>query len=339
MDIIELFIDEEDEVSGIEAVSVVENQAIEADFVALKNQEYKLAEVDAEKRILLGPALIPNKPIYRRSGENEYYIYFSRETVRKASQLFFKRGNQNNSTLEHNLQLTGLSVVESWIVEGEQDKSRLYDMEVPLGTWMISMKVDNDEIWEDFVKEGKVKGFSIEAYFTDKLERPQDKSIKDDLQAIEEAGDEAIIDEIKALLSNEELESYADYPDGVKNNAKRGIELNEKVNNKCATQVGKVRAQQLAQGKAITVDTIQRMFSYLSRAQEFYDEGDTQACGTISYLLWGGKAGLRWAGSKLKELDLLSTVLDEEDPCQECYEMVGFKMKNGKRVPNCVPVE
>ena len=223
MDIIELFIDEEDEVSGIEAVSVVENPAIEADFVALKNQEYKLAEVDAEKRILLGPALIPNKPIYRRSGENEYYIYFSRETVRKASQLFFKRGNQNNSTLEHNLPLTGLSVVESWIVEGEQDKSRLYDMEVPLGTWMISMKVDNDEIWEDFVKEGKVKGFSIEAYFTDKLERPQDKSIKDDLQAIEEAADEAIIDEIKALLSNEELESYADYPDGVKNNAKRGI--------------------------------------------------------------------------------------------------------------------
>ena len=339
MDIIELFIDEEDEVSGIEAVSVVENPAIEADFVALKNQEYKLAEVDAEKRILLGPALIPNKPIYRRSGENEYYIYFSRETVRKASQLFFKRGNQNNSTLEHNLPLTGLSVVESWIVEGEQDKSRLYDMEVPLGTWMISMKVDNDEIWEDFVKEGKVKGFSIEAYFTDKLERPQDKSIKDDLQAIEEAADEAIIDEIKALLSNEELESYADYPDGVKNNAKRGIELNEKVNNKCATQVGKVRAQQLAQGKAITVDTIQRMFSYLSRAQEFYDEGDTQACGTISYLLWGGKAGLRWAGSKLKELDLLSTVLDEEDPCQEGYEMVGFKIKNGKRVPNCVPVE
>lgn len=339
MDIIELFIDEEDEVSGIEAVSVVENPAIEADFVALKNQEYKLAEVDAEKRILLGPALIPNKPIYRRSGENEYYIYFSRETVRKASQLFFKRGNQNNSTLEHNLPLTGLTVVESWIVEGEQDKSRLYDMEVPVGTWMISMKVDNDEIWKDFVKEGKVKGFSIEAYFTDKLERPQDKSIKDDLQAIEEAADEAIIDEIKALLSNEQLESYADYPDGVKNNAKRGIELNEKANNKCATQVGKVRAQQLAQGKAITVDTIQRMFSYLSRAQEYYDEGDTQACGTISYLLWGGKAGLRWAGSKLKELDLLSTVLDEEDPCQAGYEMVGFKMKNGKRVPNCVPKE
>ena len=107
----------------------------------------------------------------------------------------------------------------------------------------------------------------------------------------------------KRVLSRLDLESYSDYPNAVKNNAKRGIELNEKVNNKCATQVGKVRAQQLAQGEAISVDTIKRMYSYLSRAEEYYDENDTKACGTISYLLWGGKAGLRWANKKLKELD------------------------------------
>ena len=65
----------------------------------------------------------------------------------------------------------------------------------------------------------------------------------------------------------------------------------------------KVRAQQLAQGKPISAETIKRMYSYLSRAEEYYDEGDSKACGTISYLLWGGKAGLRWAGSKLKELE------------------------------------
>ena len=77
MDIIELFIDEEDEVSGIEAVSIVESPAIESDFIALKNQEFKFAEVNKEKRILMGAALIPNKPIYRKNEENEYYIYFS----------------------------------------------------------------------------------------------------------------------------------------------------------------------------------------------------------------------------------------------------------------------
>jgi len=332
MDIVELFIDEEDAI-GIEAISVVESPAIEEDFIALKNQEFKLAEVDKEKRILMGAALIPNKPIYRRNQDNEYYIYFSQATVRKASELFFINGNQNNSTLEHQVPLTGLSVVESWIVESEKDKTRHYDMEVPVGTWMVSMKVLNDEVWNDYVKTGKVKGFSIEGYFADKAERPKDKTIKDDLE--EEA--QELVEELRQMLKGEQLESYADYPDAVSNNAKRGIELNEKVNNKCATQVGKVRAQQLAKKEAITVETIKRMFSYLSRAEEYYDEGDSEACGTISYLLWGGKAGLRWAGSKLKELDLLEASLKE--PCQAGYEMIGFKIKNGRRVPNCVPIK
>ena len=332
MDIVELFIDEEDAI-GIEAISVVESPAIEEDFIALKNQEFKLAEVDKEKRILIGAALIPNKPIYRRNDDNEYYIYFSRDTVRKASELFFINGNQNNSTLEHQVPLTGLSVVESWIVESEKDKTRHYDMEVPVGTWMVSMKVLNDEVWNDYVKTGKVKGFSIEGYFADKAERPKDKTIKDDLE--EEA--QELVEELRQMLKGEQLESYADYPDAVSNNAKRGIELNKKVNNKCATQVGKVRAQQLAKKEAVTVETIKRMFSYLSRAEEYYDEGNSEACGTISYLLWGGKAGLRWAGAKLKELDLLEASLKE--PCQAGYEMIGFKIKNGKRVPNCVPIK
>ncbi len=338
MNIVELVIDENDDVSGIEAISVVESPAIEEDFIALKNQEFKLAEVDKEKRILMGAALIPNKPIYRRSGEDEYYIYFSKDTVRKASELFFIKGNQNNSTLEHNMPLTGLTAVESWIVEGEKDKTRHYGLDVPVGTWMVSMKVHNDDVWNNYVKTGKVKGFSIEGYFADKLNRPQDKSIKDELAKIEEEEARHILDQLTNLFDErEKFESYADYPDAVKNNAKRGVELNEKVNNKCATQVGKVRARQLAKGEAITVETIKRMFSYLSRAGEYYDEGDTKACGTISYLLWGGKAGLRWAGSKLKELDLLEASLKK--PCQAGYEMIGFKEKNGKRVPNCVPIK
>lgn len=335
MDIIELFIDENDDVSGIEAVSIVENPAIEEDFVALKNHEFKFAEVNKEKRILMGAALIPNKPIYRKNEDNEYYIYFSRDTVRKASELFFIKGNHNKSTLEHQMPLEGLVAVESWIVEDlEKDKSRAYDMEVPLGTWMLSMKVLNDDVWENYVKTGRVKGFSIEGYFADRLERPNEPN---NLSAWEEQEEEYLLQELKQILAGEELESFADYPDAVSNNAKRGIELNEKVNNKCATQVGKVRAQQLAQGKAVTVETVKRMFSYLSRAQEYYDEGNSEACGTISYLLWGGKAGLRWAGSKLRELDLLEA--DLKKPCQTGYEMIGFKTKNGRRVPNCVPIK
>jgi hypothetical protein len=98
-------------------------------------------------------------------------------------------------------------------------------------------------------------------------------------------------------------DSSADYPQAVSNNAKRGIELNNKVNNKCATQVGKVRAQQLANKEAVSIETIKRMYSYLSRAEVYYEKGDQQDCGYISYLLWGGKAGKRWAESKLKEIE------------------------------------
>jgi hypothetical protein len=101
------------------------------------------------------------------------------------------------------------------------------------------------------------------------------------------------------------MESFADYPEAVSNNAKRGIELNEKGGNKCATAVGKLRGQQLAQGKFLSIETIARMYSYLSRAETYYDENDTKACGTISYLLWGGLSGKQWAESKLKELGKL----------------------------------
>ena len=312
MRIVELILDEEQEI-GIEAISVVENPAIEEDFIALKSQEFKLAEVDKEKRILMGALLIPNKPIYRRNGEDEYYIYFSKDTVLKASQMYLMQGKQNNSTLEHQYQINGLSLVESWIVEDKvHDKSVKYGMDLPLGTWVGSVKVNNEQIWNEFVKTGKVKGFSIEGYFADKMERPKDQTIKDELAQIEEEEAEYLLSEIRAIIKNDKrvkggkkmvLESYSDYPSGVRNNAKRGLELNEKVNNKCATQVGKIRAQQLAQGKPISKETIKRMYSYLSRAEEYYDESDTTACGTISYLLWGGKAGLRWANSKLKELD------------------------------------
>ena len=109
-------------------------------------------------------------------------------------------------------------------------------------------------------------------------------------------------------ITDENFESYSDYPDSVSNNAKRGIELNERVDNRCATQVGKVRAQQLANKEPISVETIKRMYSYLSRAETYYDESDTEACGTISYLLWGGLAGKRWSASKLKELGLFEFV-------------------------------
>ena len=129
MKIIELILDEDQEETGVEAISIVENPAIESDFIALKDQEIKLAKVDEDKKILMGALLIPNKPIYRKGDEGDYYIYFSKDTVQKASQLYLQNGYQHNSTLEHNETLQGLTLVESWIVADEvQDKSRKYGL-------------------------------------------------------------------------------------------------------------------------------------------------------------------------------------------------------------------
>ena len=186
MRIVELVLDDNEE-SGIEAISIVESPAIESDFIALKSDEIKLAQVDSEKKILMGALLIPNKPIYRKNEGDEYYIYFSKDTVLKASQRYLTNGYQSNSTLEHSDNLQGLTLVESWIVEDEQyDKSRKYD---------------------------------------------------------------------------------------------------------------------LGQGKPISLQTIKRMYSYLSRAEAYYDPSDTKACGTISFLLWGGKSAKAWSLRKIKQLE------------------------------------
>jgi hypothetical protein len=190
MKVLELIIDEKDLKNGVNAVSVVESPAIEENFVALAKHEVELKEIDTEKRILMGAALIPNKKIYRRNKEEEFYIYFSEDTVRRAMELFFINGNQSSATFEHKEAITGMTAVESWLIEDEKmDKSQLYGFNLPKGTWMISMKVENDEVWQD-VKDGKVKGFSIEGYFADKMpDSPREEQEK-----------HAIIEQLKNLL-------------------------------------------------------------------------------------------------------------------------------------------
>jgi hypothetical protein len=162
MKIVELVLDEMQLANGIDAISIVESPAIESNFIALNSQKVEFKAVDEDKRILLGPALIPNKPIYRNQDNEEFYVYFSKATIEKASQLYLKRGNQAKATLEHQISLAGLTLVESWIkVDMEKDKSAAYGLNDPIGTWYVAMKVDNEEIWTEFVKTGKVKDFQL----------------------------------------------------------------------------------------------------------------------------------------------------------------------------------
>jgi hypothetical protein len=292
VEIIELLIDDTKLEAGINAVSVVESPAIEENFIALKKHEVELKEVDAEKRILMGAALVPNKQIYRRNKDKEFYIYFSEDTVRKASELFLMRANQNNATYEHERKmLDGMSVVESWIIEDEkQDKSAKYGFNLPKGTWMISMKVNNDEIWQK-VKDGEVKGFSIEGHFVDNYEMSLQQNEEDEIIAF-----------LKEILDTK-LETYNDYPKEASENAKIALRYAEENGwGDCGTPVGKARANQLANGENISRETISRMASFARHKENSQKElGD--GCGRLMWLAWGGDAGIEWAQRKLEQID------------------------------------
>jgi hypothetical protein len=193
MKIIELVIENDND--GIEAISLVEKPAIESNFITLaKEYEMNLSEVDSDKRILMGPALIPNKMIFRKEGDSSFNIFFSEQTVEQASQMYLKAGNQSNSTLHHKTKLSDMSLVESWIITNpEMDKSKAYGFDLPKGTWMVSMKADNDEVWQK-AKSGEIKGFSIEGYFADKLS----------LQMLPEINDEDLVEHILNILEDGE---------------------------------------------------------------------------------------------------------------------------------------
>lgn len=162
---IELKIKDEDE-DGVFAISLVESPAIEENFVALSTEKVELKVVDDERRIVVGFALVPEKRIYRRMNGKEFNIYFTKETVNQAQELFMKKLNLKNWTLEHEQKTDGISVIESWIVEDpKNDKANLYNLDPQGGEWVVMSKIDNDAVWQD-VKEGRFKGYSIEAMFS-----------------------------------------------------------------------------------------------------------------------------------------------------------------------------
>jgi hypothetical protein len=154
---------------GVHAMSLVENPAIEVDFVALsKTRKVQQAAVEeGERKMVYGAVMLPEQLIYRVDAVGrEYYCKYSKETINKIAQEYLKRNMHHNSNLEHEIPVAGCTVVESWITEGQYDKSQNFGFNFPEGTWCIGMKIDNDEVWAS-IKQGDVKGFSLEGFFTE----------------------------------------------------------------------------------------------------------------------------------------------------------------------------
>ena len=182
---------------GVFAISLVNEPATKETFIALsKQQEIKLAEVDKEQRILMGLVLQPDQLIYRNQGGEEFNIVFSSDTIKELSHNFLKSGYQLNSKLEHENPIKGVSFVETWLVENPKvDKSTNFGFEYPKGSWMATMKVDSEEVWEDYVKTGKVQGFSVDAMVDLK-----EVNLKSNIEMAEE-NKKSFIDQLKVVLA------------------------------------------------------------------------------------------------------------------------------------------
>tara|TARA_R100001460_G_scaffold5697_5_gene15559 strand:- start:911 stop:1873 length:963 start_codon:yes stop_codon:yes gene_type:complete len=180
--IVELVIEENNEMLAIDAISLVSAPAIEENFVYFGKEKHNLtfAKVDEDKRMLVSPALIPNKQIFRYNPQtdSEYYVYFSKDTVRQAAELYLKHNNHHKATYEHQDRVSGVLTTESWIKEGDMDKSKMYGFDLPNGTWFVKMRIDNDDLWNK-IKEGELKGLSIEGYFVDKMQKMSDNKPTD----------------------------------------------------------------------------------------------------------------------------------------------------------------
>lgn len=198
------------------AVSLVEDPAIESNFIALSKERIPI-KLEDEKRLLVGAALVPNKPIYRNVNGKEFYISFDEATIEKLAQDFLANDYQHNITVEHQDNVDDIVVVESWIKTSENDKSVGYGLNEPIGTWFIGMKVNNDEIWQR-IKDGYYKGFSIEAIVgldefinNNNLQLSMDKEFIDKLREIiyEAIGKTPKADEIVADVNEEVKENQS----------------------------------------------------------------------------------------------------------------------------------
>jgi hypothetical protein len=198
--VFELTIDDE-AVDGVFAVSLVSEPAIEMGWVYF-GKEVKFAAIDAEKQMLIGPLLVPNKKILRVDGEGKpYRVFFSPETIQRLSQMYLENKYTDSATLEHENKIDGVHLVESWIVESAtQDKSSLYGLNLPVGSWAGVFKIDNPTIWNEFVKTGAMTGFSIEGIFSHKLTEMSEAFMEKEIVELSDEEVKRVLNKIKHLI-------------------------------------------------------------------------------------------------------------------------------------------
>lgn len=285
--------DDDNDKSGVDYVAFVDAPAIDMKWMAFAEQRKQMFIGNEERRIVSGALMVAGMPIYRNDAMGEYYCIFDKETIFKIIQKYFRNGFTSNVNMMHDEQrkVDGVYMIESLFI----DKTRGMIApsgygELADGSWFGSFKVDNDEMWNDFIKTGVFKGFSVEGIFEHKyLVDANEQS----LQSLHE----------KLVTLRKKFESYTDYPQEASDNAKIALRYAEQYGwGDCGTPVGKIRANQLANRESISRETIARMAAF-ERHRQYSQKELGDGCGRLMWLSWGGDAGVEWASRKLKEID------------------------------------
>lgn len=295
--IYQISIDDYDE-AGIDLISFVSNPAILVKGVTLADNkpilQFKLSE---EQMIVAGAVLIPDLKIYRYDEEiGEYYVTFSKETIKKMVERFNQNPKKDMFNIEHTEKIAPAFMLGSWIIESEEyDKSKMYGFDnLPVGTFFAEVKITDKDFWEKEIKKEGRYGFSIEGLLGLKMSELLKKTdiSKEEIEMFEED-----------IISEEEFESYTDYPEAASENAQRALNYAEENGwGSCGTPVGKIRANQLANKEPISVETIKRMAAFI-RHEQNKDTPYGEGCGKLMWDSWGGDEGINWAINKIQQIE------------------------------------
>jgi hypothetical protein len=166
----------------VDFVALVDRPAIEKDFLMFKEAKANFVIQSEDRRIVSGALMLADTPIYRNDQNGEYYVTFTKDTIEKIAQKFFKKGYQSNVNLMHDeaLAVEGVTMYESFIVDSSRGVMAMKGFEdAPEGSWFGSFKVENESVWNK-IKSGEFKGFSVEGIFNYKKEK-QPMSVEESL--------------------------------------------------------------------------------------------------------------------------------------------------------------
>jgi len=294
--IYEIIIDENDEVTGVDFISLVDEPA--TDFEWIKFEKDKLLfKADKKKKMMYGVLIVPDKKIYRETESmGEYLTFFSKETIQKIVKKFNKNNYNKNINFQH-----GDNKVDGYLVENfiTSDNIKVdFGFEVPDGSWVGSVHIEDEEFWNSFIETDSLRGFSVEIV---------SQLVKQDFM---------------------KFESYIDYPKAATENAKTALRWVEKNGwGDCGTAVGKVRANQLANREPISEETISRMAAFARHLQwEGKKLGD--GCGSLMLKSWGGREGIEWAQRKLKQIR--KEKLSEDEKYETMLEILNNDFSENK---------